>query len=62
LHATGETHWASVKREALPDPIFFGGSVEAGFFLTDDTRSYKGGKFGKSRVNRPVSEGGYGAW
>jgi phosphate-selective porin OprO/OprP len=62
FHAAGETHWAKVERAGLPDPTFFGGSIEAGFFLTDDTRVYKDGKFSKIKVSHLVNEGGVGAW
>ena len=63
FHAAGETHWLKLNRTgALTDPTFFGGSVEAGFFLTDDTREYKEGVFKGVKVSNPVGEGGMGAW
>ena len=63
FHAAGETHWLKLNRSgALADPTFFGGSVEAGFFLTDDTREYKEGVFKGVKVSNPVGEGGMGAW
>jgi phosphate-selective porin OprO/OprP len=62
LHIAAETHWATITREGFADPTFFGGSVEAGFFLTDDTRVYKDGIFRNINVRRPVSDGGIGAW
>lgn len=61
FHATAETHWAKVSRMAMPNPTFFGGSVEAGIFLTDDKREYKGGVFKGVKVQNPVSDGGIGA-
>ena len=43
------------------DPTFFGGYAEAGVFLTDDSRGYKGGKFDRTKPQRPVGEGGFGS-
>ncbi|MGI9361896.1 MAG: OprO/OprP family phosphate-selective porin, partial [Parasphingorhabdus sp.] len=62
FHAAAEGHWATVSRPGLADPTFFGGSVEAGLFLTDDTREYKDGLFKGVKVNNPVGSGGMGAW
>ena len=63
FHAAGETHWLKLNRSGnLADPTFFGGSVEAGFFLTDDTREYKDGIFKGIKVSNPVGDGGMGAW
>lgn len=62
FHAAAEGHWATVSRPSLADPTFFGGSVEAGLFLTDDTREYKDGLFKGVKVNNPVGSGGMGAW
>lgn len=62
FHAAAETHWARVSRQMMPNPTFFGGSVEAGIFLTDDSREYKGGVFKGVKVSNPVGSGGIGAW
>ncbi|MGB5724596.1 MAG: porin [Parasphingorhabdus sp.] len=63
FHAAAEGHWLRLNRTgALADPTFFGGSVEAGFFLTDDTRGYKEGVFKGVKVSNPVGQGGMGAW
>lgn len=63
FHATAEGHWLNLNRTgALADPTFFGGAVEAGFFLTDDTRGYKEGVFKGVKVSNPVGQGGLGAW
>ena len=63
FHAAAEGHWLHLNRTgALADPTFFGGSVEAGFFLTDDTRGYKDGVFKGVKVSNPVGQGGMGAW
>ena len=63
FHAAAETHWLKLRRTgALPDPTFFGGSIEAGLFLTDDTRGYKNGVFKGAKVSNPVGKGGLGAF
>lgn len=62
FHAAAETHWLKVNRTgAFADPTFFGGSIEAGFFFTDDTRGYKDGVFKGVKVSNPVGKGGFGA-
>jgi phosphate-selective porin OprO/OprP len=62
FHATGEAHWQSVDRMGGPDPTFFGGYAEVGYFLTGgDTRGYKGGTFDRVKPAHPVGEGGIGA-
>ncbi len=64
FHAAAETYWQSVDRgAAFADPTFFGGSFEAGLFLTEgDKRGYKGGKFDRVKPANPVGEGGMGAF
>ncbi|WP_246255210.1 porin [Parasphingorhabdus flavimaris] len=63
FHAAAEGHWLTLNRNAnFADPSFFGGSVEAGLFLTDDTRGYKEGVFKGVKVSNPVGSGGIGAW
>ena len=62
FHAAAEGYWQSVDMPGVPDdPSFFGGYVEAGVFLTDDTRGYKGGKFDRTKPSSPVGEGGIGS-
>ncbi|MBX7502584.1 hypothetical protein K3181_14160 [Qipengyuania sp. YG27] len=62
FHAAGEAYWQSVDMPATSnDPTFFGGYVEAGVFLTDDTRGYKGGKFDRTKPVKPVGKGGFGS-
>lgn len=44
------------------DALFHGAFVEAGLFLTrGDNRGFRGGRFNRTRPNRPVGEGGIGA-
>ena len=48
------------------DPTYNGWYIEAGWFLTGETRSYKEGEFGRIKVKNPVlgggRGGGWGAW
>ena len=43
------------------NPSFWGGYVEAGYFLTGETRGYKGGLWDRTKVLKPFSKGGIGA-
>ena len=43
------------------DPSFFSGYVEAGYFLTGETRGYKGGRWDRTKVLHPFDKGGWGA-
>lgn len=63
FHASAETYWQSVKRPgALADPTFFGGSIEAGYFLTKgDSRGYRKGVFDRTSPQSAVGAGGIGA-
>ncbi len=64
FHAVGEAFWQNVDMlgPAAMDPGFFGGYIEAGYFLTEgDSRGYRGGKFERTRPASPVGEGGIGA-
>jgi phosphate-selective porin OprO and OprP len=62
FHAAGEAHWLTASVPGLANPTFFGASVEAGLYLTDDTRGYGKGVFRATKVKRPVGQGGLGAW
>jgi phosphate-selective porin OprO/OprP len=63
LHATGEVHWleADTLTPGL-SPTFFGGYAEIGYFLTGETRGYKGGRWDRAIVRRAVGKGGIGAF
>ena len=61
FHATGEASWLTVKRPVSADPLFFGGYIEAGMFLTDDTRNYRNGLFDRVTPRHPLGSGGIGA-
>ncbi|HET9352467.1 MAG TPA: porin, partial [Sphingomicrobium sp.] len=43
------------------NPSFWGGYVEAGYFLTGETRGYKNGMWDRTKVLKPFSKGGMGA-
>jgi phosphate-selective porin OprO and OprP len=47
----------------VPDgnPSFWGGYIEAGYFVTGETRGYKGGMWDRTKVLKPFSKGGFGA-
>ena len=61
FHAAAEASWLTVSRSAMPNPTFFGASLEAGVYLTNDTRRYKDGAFKGVKVKRPVGNTGLGA-
>ena len=43
------------------NPSFWGGYLEAGFYLTGETRAYKGGSFSRVKVLKPFNQGSWGA-
>ena len=43
------------------DPTFFGGYVEAGYYLTGESRGYRDGLWNRTKVLKPFSKGGWGA-
>lgn len=61
LHAAAEAHWLRAALPGAEDPVFFGGYAEIGWFLTDDSRGYRGGRFDRTRPSHPLGEGGIGA-
>jgi len=44
------------------DPSFTGGYFELGYYLTGETRGYKGGKWDRTKVLKPFQDGGWGAF
>ena len=48
----------------VPDgnPSFWGGYLEAGYYLTGETRGYKAGTWDRTKVLKPFSKGGMGAF
>ena len=62
LHVAGELHWLRADTlGAGPRPTFFGGYAEIGYYLTGETRGYKGGRWDRTKVLKPVGGGGAGA-
>lgn len=61
LHVTAEAHWLNADRITGTDPGFFGFYAEVGWFLTGETRGYRGTRWDRTRVRRPIEEGGLGA-
>lgn len=63
FHAAAETFWQNVgMTTAMEDPTFFGGSIEAGYYLTaGDRRGYKNGAFDRSKPAKPFGKGGFGS-
>ena len=63
FHAAAEGYWQNVDmRMDVANPTFFGGYVEAGYFLTKgDSRGYKDGKFDRVKPANPLGEGGFGS-
>ncbi len=68
LHVAGE--WSYLKSN-LTMPVaagldgkagFSGWYVEGGWFLTGESRGYKGGTFDRTKVKNPVGNGGLGAF
>jgi phosphate-selective porin OprO/OprP len=63
FHFAGELHW--LEADTLPpgpDPTFFGGYAEIGWFITGETRGYRNGRFDRTQVANPVEQGGAGAF
>lgn len=61
FHTAAEQQWIKLGRDGLPDASFNGGAVEAGIYLTNDSRSYRDGIFRGIKVRNPVGKGGLGA-
>lgn len=63
FHATGEAHWLRADTVAGASPTLFGSYLEAGWFLTGESRGYRGAKWDRTRVRDggAIEEGGFGA-
>ncbi|MEO6114196.1 MAG: porin [Sphingomicrobium sp.] len=53
---------AATQYVSAGNPSFWGGYFEAGYFLTGETRGYKGGLWDRTKVLKPFSKGGSGAF
>ena len=64
LHLTGEAHWLDAGTAGGgASPTLFGAYLEAGYFLTGETRGYRGARWDRTRVREggAIEEGGFGA-
>ena len=62
FHIAGEAYWQKVARSGFDDPGFSGAYVEGGYFLTGESRGYRGGRWDRTSVRNPVEDGGSGAF
>jgi phosphate-selective porin OprO/OprP len=61
-HFAAEAHWLRAVRPGRPDPVFFGGYAEIGYYLTGgDSRAYKGGIFERSAPRSSLADDGFGS-
>jgi len=56
FHAAAEVQWLSADSPTA-SPTFFGVYLEAGIFLTGESRGYRNGRFDRTSVRRPVGGG-----
>ena len=62
FYAAGEAFWQNVSRGGgLDNPTYFGAYADVGYFITGETRGYKGGKFDRVKVLKPFGKGGWGS-
>ena len=61
LNANPDNNDASTGTALNGNPSFWGGYFELGYFLTGETRAYKGGKWDRTKVLKPWNDGGWGA-
>ena len=62
FYTAGEAFWQHVSRaDGLEDPTYFGAYADVGYFITGETRGYKGGKFDRVKVLKPFGKGGWGS-
>ena len=63
---SAQAEWGFMKSNAptaiTTDANFSGGYVDVSYIITGESRSYKGGTFGRINVANPVFQGGTGAW
>lgn len=60
-HGAAEAHWLEADLVTGPSPRFFGGYAELGYFFTGETRGYGNGIFERTKTERPLGAGGWGA-
>jgi phosphate-selective porin OprO/OprP len=69
LHFAGEAQWLKVRGFNDPARVFganngtfFSGYAELGYFLTGETRGYKGGRWDRTKVLHPFDKRGWGGF
>lgn len=60
-HRFGLNDMSGTTNSLAGDPQFRSGYVELGYFLTGETRGYKSGRWDRTKVLHPVTNGGIGA-
>ncbi len=61
-HGFGVNNGAGTTNFLVGDPVFRSGYVELGYFLTGESRAYKAGKWDRTKVLHPITDGGMGAF
>ena len=61
LNAQTDTNDTATGTAYNGNPSFWGGYAELGYYLTGESRGYKGGKWDRTKVLHPWSDGGWGA-
>ena len=61
FYTAGEAYWQKVNRSGFGNAGFFGAYADVGYFITGETRGYKGGKFDRVKVLKPFGKGGWGS-
>ncbi|WP_139114705.1 porin [Rhizorhabdus dicambivorans] len=61
-HRYGLNNMAGTTNSLAGDPQFRSGYVEIGYYLTGETRGYKSGRWDRTKVRHPVTDGGIGAF
>jgi phosphate-selective porin OprO and OprP len=61
LNAQTDTNDTATGTPYNGNPSFWGGYAELGYYLTGESRGYKGGKWDRTKVLHPFNDGGWGA-
>jgi phosphate-selective porin OprO/OprP len=60
-HRYGLNNMAGTTHSLAGDPQFRSGYAEIGYYLTGETRGYKSGRWDRTKVLHPITNGGIGA-
>ena len=60
-HSYGINNLPGTTNSLAGDPQFRSGYAEIGYFLTGETRGYKSGRWDRTKVLHPITDGGIGA-